>query len=129
MTVQRLTYCVNTFRNNQPGNNLNPEQPIVVLITVPDEATATGIATELVESGLAACVNILPAVRSIYRWEGKVHSDSELLLIVKTIRSKLVLLSDKVIRLHPYTLPEIIVLDITGGFAGYLHWVVEQTTS
>lgn len=99
----------------------------VVLITVPTEEKAKEIARTLVEERLAACVNIVPGLTSIYRWEGKVVEDRELLLIVKTTTFRFPLLKERVQALHPYTVPEIIALPIAEGHRDYLNWLREST--
>jgi periplasmic divalent cation tolerance protein len=98
---------------------------IVVLITAPSEEEAVKIATALVDEKLAACVNIVPGLRSIYRWEGKICDEREVLLMAKTKSSVFEKLKDRVRSLHPYTTPEIIAIPVTAGFEGYLKWVDE----
>jgi periplasmic divalent cation tolerance protein len=95
----------------------------VVLITVPDGDTATGLGRALVEARLAACVNVVPGVRSLYRWKGKVQDDPELLLVVKTRADRIAALEARVRDLHPYELPEILALPAVGGSEAYLDWV------
>ena len=99
----------------------------VALITAPDTDTATGIARALVEERLAACVNIVPGVRSVYRYQGALHEDAETLLIVKTRAERAAALEARVRALHPYELPEVLLLTATGGSAAYLTWVLEET--
>ena len=101
---------------------------IVVLITAPSEEEAVKIATALVDEKLAACVNIVPALRSIYRWEGKICDDREVLMLAKTKQSVFDRLKDRVRSLHPYTTPEIIAIPVTAGFDGYLAWVDDSVT-
>ena len=100
---------------------------IVVFVTVGDLETAKSIARDLVEKHLAACVNIVSNVRSIYRWEGKVADDNELLLLIKTEEGKFNDLKDRILALHPYDLPEIIALNIEQAHQKYLDWVVAET--
>jgi len=100
---------------------------IVVLITAPKEEDAAKIAKELVESSFAACVNIIKNVRSIYRWQGKIEDDSEVLLIVKTRKNLFDKLIKKVKELHSYSVPEIIALPVTEGSKDYLKWLQEET--
>jgi periplasmic divalent cation tolerance protein len=95
----------------------------IVLITVPDADTATGLGRALVEARLAACVNVVPGVRSLYRWEGKVQDDAELLLVVKTRADRIAALAARVRELHPSELPEILALSAVGGSEAYLDWV------
>ncbi len=99
----------------------------VVLVTVPDEKTGLEMARSLVEENLAACVNLLPGVRSIYRWEDRIEDDPELLLIIKTSAASLERLSRRVAEIHPYDEPEIISLPVDGGSRGYLDWVLKET--
>lgn len=99
---------------------------IVVLMTASSEDEAVKIASALVEDELAACVNIVPGIRSIYRWEGKVCDDREVLLVAKTRLSAFDALKDRVLSLHSYTTPEIIALPVTVGFEKYLKWVDES---
>ena len=93
----------------------------------PDTKTAERIARVLVEERLAACVNVLPGVSSIYRWNGAVARTEEVLLIVKTMRERLEALTERLRGLHPYELPELVAVEVVGGLPGYLSWVAEQT--
>jgi periplasmic divalent cation tolerance protein len=97
---------------------------VVVLVTTPDADTAARIARTLVEEKLAACGNVLPGVRSIYRWQGKVEEAQETLLVLKTARARFKEIVDRVRALHPYELPEVVAVPIEAGFDGYLDWVV-----
>lgn len=99
---------------------------IVVLVTAPSEEEAVKIASALVEEKLAACVNIVPGLRSIYRWEGKICDDREVLLVAKTKQSVFDSLKHRVRSLHPYATPEIIAIPVTAGFEDYLKWVDES---
>ncbi|GAA6749344.1 divalent-cation tolerance protein CutA [Thermus brockianus] len=99
----------------------------VVLITVPTEEVGRALARTLVEEGLAACVNIVPGLTSIYRWQGEVMEDRELLLIVKTTTFAFPKLKERVLSLHPYTVPEIIALPIAEGHGPYLAWLRANT--
>jgi periplasmic divalent cation tolerance protein len=100
---------------------------IVVLITVGTEDEAYSIGRALVEERLAACANILPGVRSLYRWEGKTHDDAEVLVIVKTRASLFPQLARRVKELHSYEVPEIIGLPIGAGDDAYLDWIRAAT--
>ncbi|MFQ5840460.1 MAG: divalent-cation tolerance protein CutA [Candidatus Methylomirabilales bacterium] len=100
---------------------------MVVLITVPEGTEGGRIGRTLVEEHLAACVNIVSGVRSVFRWEGKVSEEAEALLIVKTTRDRYSALESRVKAIHPYSLPEIIALPITAGLPGYLEWVATET--
>ncbi len=102
-------------------------EPIVVLITCGSEEEALRIARSLVEECLAACVNLISPVRSIYRWEGKIWDEKEWLLIIKTQRKRFDELEKKVKSLHSYSVPEIIALPIIAGSSSYLDWLAEMT--
>lgn len=106
-----------------------PRSPsaIVVLVTCPGQAVGVRIGRAVVEGRLAACVNVLPGLTSIYRWEGKVCRDAETLLIIKTRRTKFSALSRRVRALHPYSVPEIIALPVVAGSAPYLSWIRSST--
>ena len=95
----------------------------VALITAPDAETGARIARALVEERLVACVNLVPGIRSIYRWEGTVHLDSEVLRVAKTRDDRAGDLVDRVVELHPYDLPEVVLLPAVGGNPPYLDWV------
>jgi periplasmic divalent cation tolerance protein len=97
---------------------------VVVLCTFPDVEKARAIAAELVERRLAACVNLLPGVESIYRWEGKVERAGEVLAVIKTTRYPE--LETALKELHPYEVPEILALPVAAGLAGYLKWLGES---
>ena len=97
-------------------------ESLVVLTTCPDEASAARIAGELIESRLAACVS-RQAVRSTYRWQGRIEDEPEVLLLIKTVGSRFAELEMRLKSLHPYDVPEIIALPITAGSAAYLSWL------
>jgi len=103
------------------------EKPQIVLNTCPDTETARRIADALVEQGLAACVNIVPGIQSVYRWQGKIECDNELLLIIKSQSSCYAELEQTIQTLHPYELPEIVTVPIESGLPAYLDWI--QTTT
>lgn len=103
------------------------EEHLVVLSTCPNRDVAEEIAEALVEDGHAACVNIVPGLTSVYRWEGKVQHDRELLLVIKTTRAAMRRLEETILRLHPDELPEIVAVPITAGLNDYLHWVTLET--
>ncbi|ACI20978.1 MULTISPECIES: divalent-cation tolerance protein CutA [Thermodesulfovibrio] len=100
---------------------------IVVLITAPNEDEAVKISKILVEEKLAACVNILKDIRSIYFWQGKIEDEQEVLMIVKTKSELFEELEKKVKSLHSYTVPEIIGIKIKKGSESYLNWISEVT--
>jgi len=97
----------------------------VVLVTAPDSDTAARIARRLVEERWIACANLVPGVRSIYRWEGRVEEDAEVLLVLKTRADRCEALAARVKALHPYEVPEVIALPVVAGSGAYLDWVVE----
>lgn len=98
-------------------------EPLVVLVTASGRDEADRVASALVEEGLAACVNVVPGVRSVYRWQGRVERADELLLVIKTARHLLTDLVARVTGLHSYTVPEVVALPIRGGSAAYLDWL------
>ena len=100
---------------------------IVVFVTAGDMDTAERIGKTLVEEHLAACVNVVPGIRSFYRWEGAVADDSEFLLIIKTQSSRFEALKARVLDLHAYDLPEIVGLPIEMGHEAYLDWIRKET--
>lgn len=100
---------------------------LLVLCTVPDDDTATNIARTLLEEQLVACVNVLPAVRSLYRWQGKIMDERELLLLMKTEADRYGALEARVRALHPYEVCEVIALEIDAGSAPYLAWLRSET--
>jgi periplasmic divalent cation tolerance protein len=104
-------------------------EPIVVLVTCGSEEESLKIANALVEDRLAACVNLVAPIRSIYRWEGKIWDEKEWLLIIKTQKHRFEELERKVKSLHSYSVPEIISLPITEGSLAYLNWIRENTQS
>ena len=99
----------------------------LVLTTCPDEATAEGIAGALVEERLAACGNVIPGLTSIYRWKGAVERADEWLLMLKTSAPRVEPLAARLKELHPYDVPEILILDVARGDSAYLRWVVAET--
>src|SRR5450432_160957 len=99
---------------------------LLVISTFPDAETAERIANELVATKLAACVNILPAIKSIYRWQGKVENASETMAFFKTTAARFPDLQAKLRASHPYEVPEIICLPIADGLSEYLQWVGEN---
>ncbi len=102
-------------------------EAIIVLVTCGSEEEALNISRALVEEQLAACVNLISPVRSIYRWEGKIWDEKEWLLIIKTQGKRFDELEKKVKSLHSYSVPEIITLPIIAGSSSYLDWLAEMT--
>ncbi len=99
---------------------------LLVLNTCPDMVSAEVLARHLIEASLAACVNILPAGRSIYRWRGAVHADSECLLLIKTTRAAWPRLREAIRARHPYELPEVLAVPVEAGLDAYLQWLDEM---
>lgn len=99
----------------------------LVFTTLPDHEAADKLANNLVEKRLAACVNILSACRSVYRWQDAVHSDGEVPLIIKTTEELYPALETYIRQQHPYTLPEIVALEVAQGLPEYLNWVTAST--
>ncbi len=102
-------------------------QALVVYCSCPDQAIAERIAEAVVNERLAACVNLISGLTSIYRWEGQLQRDAELLLIIKTRSAVYPQLEARLRQLHPYQLPEIIALPIHTGSADYLNWIAANT--
>jgi periplasmic divalent cation tolerance protein len=99
----------------------------LVLTTVPSAEVAAKLARTLVEEKLAACGNVLPAVRSIYRWKGKVEDENEVMLLLKTHVRQVARLQARILELHPYEVPEVLAVPVEAGFQGYLDWVAAST--
>lgn len=95
--------------------------------TCPDPDTAARIADTLVAERLAACVQIVPGMRSVYRWQGRVEHAEEVQLLIKTVRERSDALIARIVQLHPYELPEVIAVEVVGGSDAYLDWIREQT--
>jgi periplasmic divalent cation tolerance protein len=100
---------------------------VLVLTTLPSEGDAEKFALQLVEERLAACVNILPPMRSVYRWKNTVEQANERQVVIKTTRARLTALENRGRTLHPYDVPEFVTLPIDAGSADYLSWLSENT--
>lgn len=100
---------------------------LLCFCTCPDIESASRLADALVDERLAACVNLLPGLRSVYRWQGAIERGDEVLLLIKTTRARLPALSARVVELHPAELPEVVAVEVAGGLPAYLDWVAEQT--
>ncbi|MDR1727910.1 MAG: divalent-cation tolerance protein CutA [Acidobacteriota bacterium] len=96
---------------------------IIVLSTVGSEELGVEIAAALVENGEAACVNILPGIRSVYRWKGELCRDAEHLLIIKSVQGKFDAVRERIRSLHPYEVPEVLAIPVAAGDADYLQWL------
>ena len=99
----------------------------ILFCSCPDAPTAEELATTLVEERLAACVNLLPGITSVYRWEGGIQHDPEVLLLIKTTATRVPELMARLRVRHPYELPEIIAVPVTEGLPEYLSWVTTCT--
>ena len=100
---------------------------VAVLTTLPDDDVAEALARTIVEEHLAACVNLLPPMTSVYRWEGRLERSVERQLVMKTTRGRLEALQARVLALHPYELPEWIVVPVTDASAAYADWLRAET--
>lgn len=100
---------------------------VVVLTTLPTEGDADKFASQLVQERLAACVNILPPMRSVYRWKNAVERADERQLVIKTTTERISALEARIRTLHPYDVPEFVVIPIAEGSAAYLSWLTEST--
>lgn len=98
----------------------------VAISTAPDADTGARIAQVLVEERLAACVNVVPGVRSIYRWQGAIEDEQEVLLVIKTHAERVAALAERLRALHPYDVPELLALPVDAGLAPYLQWVTGE---
>ena len=99
------------------------EQVLVILVTVANRKEAVRIGQEMVHMKLAACANVIPGIQSIYRWKGKVVKAQEVLLILKSTKSRYHALEKAIKTMHAYEVPEIIALSLTEGFEAYIGWV------
>jgi periplasmic divalent cation tolerance protein len=104
------------------------DKVMLVYSTTPDLETAEKIARELVGKKLAACVSMMPGIRSVYRWRGAVEDAAEICLMIKTTQRLFPALSEKLVTLHPYDVPELIALPVSDGLPAYLQWVKDETT-
>jgi periplasmic divalent cation tolerance protein len=99
------------------------DKVLIVLTTCPSTEVAESIAHTLVTEGLAACVNQVSGVRSLYMWQGKVQADQEVLLLIKTTEGRYSALEQRLLALHPYELPEVVAIPVCAGTEKYLDWV------
>lgn len=104
----------------------DPAGSRVVLVTAPDEAVAESIVRRLVQERVVACGNVVPRVTSIYRWQGEVTHEAEALIVFKTTAAGAARLLERVPELHPYEVPEVLVLDVAEGHGPYLDWITEN---
>jgi periplasmic divalent cation tolerance protein len=103
-------------------------RPLLVVTNAPDRDVAEKIARRLIESRLAACVNILGECRSVYRWKGAVEAATEVPLLIKTQEARYAEVERAIRALHPYELPEIVAVSMDRGLTAYLEWVAEEST-
>ena len=103
------------------------DEILLALSTFPDVETARRISGELVKENFAACANIIPAVESIYRWQGKIEQGNETLVLFKTSAARSATFQERLKSLHPYEVPEIIFIPLTAGLPEYLHWVADNS--
>lgn len=106
---------------------MNDEPILLVMTNVPDATTARTIARAVVEAKLAACVNILPGVQSVYRWQGAVEEAHEITLLCKTTERHYPQLQRAIVAAHPYDMPEVIAWPLSAGYGPYLHWIAAET--
>jgi periplasmic divalent cation tolerance protein len=104
-------------------------EPILVFTNLPDRAAAMDLARKLVDERLAACVNVLGDCTSVYRWEGRNESVSEVPVLIKTLAQHYARLEQLIKTVHPYELPEIIAVPISSGLPAYLKWIAEETSA
>lgn len=104
-----------------------PSDYVIALTTLPTDQDAAAFARLLVDERLAACVNVLPEMTSIYRWQGAIEQDRERQVVIKTTQHRLVALWERIRALHSYEMPEFIVLPIIDGNDAYLRWIGEST--
>jgi periplasmic divalent cation tolerance protein len=103
------------------------EQALLVFTNLADQASAQQLAHALVGRRLAACVNMLPAVRSVYRWNDAIEEAAEVTLLIKTTAARYAELEQAILALHPYDLPEVIAVPVAAGLSGYLGWIANET--
>ena len=104
-----------------------PDGARLVLCTVPNDEVAETIARTLLDERLVACVNVVPGIRSLYRWQGKVEDDRELLLVMKTSAARYAELETRIEALHPYEVCEVLAFDVAAGAPAYVAWVLGET--
>jgi len=100
---------------------------LLVFTTLPSAEKAAELGKVLVEERLAACANLIPAVRSIYRWQGKLQDENEVLMLLKTRAENLERLKLRILELHPYEVPEVLAVPVEAGYQPYLEWLAGET--
>jgi len=104
-------------------------EPVLIVTNYPDQTSATAFAEELIKQHLAACATVCSAGRSVYRWQGKIEVAEEFSVWIKTRKQHYDRVEQLVKMMHPYELPEIIMVPIVGGLAGYLQWIDDETNA
>jgi periplasmic divalent cation tolerance protein len=120
-TFSRPGPCCYLFRMSE--TDVHPADFRLVLCTCPDQTVARDLARQLVEQRLAACVNLVPGLTSVYHWQGKLEQGTEVLLLIKTTAARYAALEKAIQARHPYELPEIIAVTLTDGLPAYLKWI------
>ena len=105
------------------------EQILMVFVTVSTEEEGKKIGNILVENRLAACVNLVPQIHSIFRWKGNIENENEVLLLIKSTRERIDELVAKIKEIHSYDVPEILAIPVFAGNRDYIDWVLEETTN
>ncbi len=105
------------------------DKPVVVYSTFPSDEAARELGAKLVEKRLAACVNIIPGMVSLYVWKGEMQHDREVVMIIKSRRARVDALTEFVETHHPYDTPALVTLDVLGGSSAYIDWIFENTQS
>ena len=100
---------------------------MLVLSTLPNADAAAELAWSLVNERLAACANVFPALRSIYKWQGKIQDENEVLVLFKTRQEHYEALKQRILELHPYEVPEVLAIPVERGYAAYLDWLAKET--
>jgi periplasmic divalent cation tolerance protein len=114
---------------SQQYNQQFSQEYLVILNTCPDKESATKVANSLIERQLAACVNILPGLTSVYPWKGQIETGEEVLLIIKSTRSAYEAVETAIRETHPYELPEVVAVPIVAGLQAYLSWIGESVVT
>ncbi len=115
------------YADTEPVDPSLNTDTVILYCTCPDDGVAATIARHIVECGLAGCVNRVPGLTSVYKWEGELKTGTEVLLLIKTAGDRVEALTAELLRIHPYELPEIIVVPVTGGHQPYLDWIRQST--
>ena len=102
-------------------------EPILIITNLPDRESAMALAQKLIEQRLAACVNVMASCTSVYHWQGKNETASEVPVLIKTLAQHYARLEQLIVSMHPYELPEIIAVPVTNGLPAYLKWIADET--